>query len=316
MGVHNRLRHPFRHPHNMTTTMRNPIHGVLKALAMLPAILLAVTPIARAADDVKTATVHREAEIAREKPADDAKPGEPVRERILAEIQDGEIELVVDPKLAETKVTAEFTVDGEDAKDVERREQLVRVYAERAADGTIVVQAMFPGKPMKRDRVKAVILTPGTGDSMVKSVNGAIRVRGTSGSLRVATKNGAIKVSEHTGSVDATAQNGSIEIALATDGVRATSTNGTVRVSLSDGNDHPLEIESKAGAVELELGSAFDGALRITTVSGSITLDDPSKRARTPEIGDHSLTVEFGAAAGQSHIETTAGSVVVRLRAP
>jgi len=300
----------------MTTTMRNPIHGVLKALAMLPAILLAVTPIARAADDVKTATVHREAEIAREKPADDAKPGEPVRERILAEIQDGEIELVVDPKLAETKVTAEFTVDGEDAKDVERREQLVRVYAERAADGTIVVHAMFPGKPMKRDRVKAVILTPGTGDSMVKSVNGAIRVRGTSGSLRVATKNGAIKVSEHTGSVDATAQNGSIEIALATDGVRATSTNGTVRVSLSDGNDHPLEIESKAGAVELELGSAFDGALRITTVSGSITLDDPSKRARTPEIGDHSLTVEFGAAAGQSHIGTTAGSVVVRLRAP
>jgi len=300
----------------MTTTMRNPIHGVLKAPAILFAILLAVTPSARASDDVKTATVHREAEIAREKPAADAKPGEPVRERILAEIQDGEIELVVDPKLDETTVTAEFIVDGEDAKDVERREQLVRVYAERAADGTIVVQALFPGKPMKRDRVKAVILTPGTGDSMVKSVNGAIRVRGTSGSLRVATKNGAIKVSEHTGSVDATAQNGSIEIALATDGVRATSTNGGVRVSLADGNDHPLEIESKAGAVELELGSTFDGALRVTTVSGSITLDDPSKRARTPEIGDHSLTVEFGAAAGQSHIETTAGSVVVRLRAP
>jgi hypothetical protein len=299
----------------MPTTMRNPIHGVLKALAMLPAILLVATPSVRADDEVKAATVHREAEIALEKPAADAKPGDPVRERILAEIQDGEIELVVDPKLAETKVTAEFTVDGEDAKDVERREQLVRVYAERAADGTIVVQAMFPGKPMKRDRVKAVILTPGTGDSMVKSVNGAIRVRGTSGSLRAATKNGSIKVSEHTGSVDATAQNGSIDVALATDGVRATSTNGAVRVSLADGNDHPFEIESKAGTVELELSSAFDGMLRVTTVSGSITLDDPARRARTPEIGDHSLTVEFGAAAGQSHIETTAGSVVVRLRA-
>jgi len=315
MGVHNRLRHPFRHSHNMTTTMRNPIHGVLKTLAMLPAILLVVTPIARAANEVKTATAHREAEIAREKPADNAKSGEPAQERILAEIQDGEIELVVDPKLDETKVTAEFTVDGEDAKDVERREQLVRVYAERTADGTIVVQAMFPGKPMKRDRVKAVILTPGTGDSMVKSVNGAIRVRGTSGSLRVATKNGSIKVSEHTGSVDATAQNGAIEIVLATDGVRATSTNGSVRVSLAEGNDHPFEIESKTGAVDLELPATFDGAVRVTTISGAITLDDPVKRARTPEIGDHSLTAEFGAGVGQSSIETTAGSVVVHSRA-
>ncbi|MFM7259023.1 MAG: DUF4097 family beta strand repeat-containing protein [bacterium] len=295
----------------MTITMRNPLQGVLAACAAL----LVALPTVQAADDVKPATVEKLAAIAREKASDSAKAGEPVHERILAEIQDGEIELAVDPKSDETTVRAEFTVDGESAKDVERREQLVRVYAERAADGTIVVQAMFPGKPMKRDRVRVAITTPGTGDSMVKSVNGAITVHGTAGSLRVATKNGSIKVAKHTGSVDATAQTGAIEVALATDGVRATSTNGSVRVSLADGNDHPFEIESKAGAVDLELPATFDGAVRVTTVSGAITLDDPAKRARTPEIGDHSLTAEFGAGVGQSSIETTAGSVVVRLRA-
>lgn len=311
MTAHNRLEHRFGHPHNMTPTMRNPICSVSAALSVV-AVLLAFAPPTFATDDVKPATVHLHAEIALEK---DRKADEPVRERILAEVPNGDVELVADAKLVETTVTAEFVVDGEDAKDVERREQLVRVYAERAADGTIVVQPMFPGKPMERDRVKVVIRTPGTGDSMVKTANGAIRVQGTGGSLRVAARNGAVKVAGHAGSIDATTQNGSIEIALATDGVRATTSNGTVRVSLADGNDHPFEIESKAGSVDLEVGADFDGAVRVTTVSGAITLDDPSKRARTPEIGDHSLTAEFGAAAGQSHVETTAGSVVLRLRA-
>lgn len=289
-------------------------------LAVLGTFLVAAAPNTALArprmlhpdDGVKTATVHREAEFAL---PEDHKEGEPVRERILAEIANGEIEFVVDPKLDETTAVAEFTVDGVDAKDVERREKNTRLFATRSADGTLVFQPVFPGKSLDRDRVKLVIRTPGTGDSMVKSANGSIVVRGTSGALRVNTKNGSIKIANHTGGIEATAQNGSIEIALATDGVRATTANGAIRVSLADGNDHPFEVETKAGAVDFELPAQFDGIVRVTTVSGGITLDDPAKKARTPEIGDHSVTAEYGAAAGESRIETTAGAVVLRSRA-
>lgn len=306
----------------MTTLMQKPLRNL--TCAVLGTILGAAVPVAahasldplmsptRQDDGVKTATVHREAEFAL--PASH-KEGEPVRERILAEITNGELELVVDSKLDETTAVAEFVVDGIDAKDVERREKNTRLFATRSADGTIVFQPLFSGKAMDRDRVKLIIRTPGTGDSMVKSTNGTILVRGTSGALRAITKNGSIKIAQHTGGIEATAQNGGIEIALATDGVRATTANGAIRVSLADGNDHPFEIESKAGAVDFELSAHFDGMVRVTTVSGAITLDDPAKRVRTPEIGDHSVTAEFGAAAGESRIETTSGAVVLRSRA-
>jgi DUF4097 and DUF4098 domain-containing protein YvlB len=96
---------------------------------------------------------------------------------------------------------------------------------------------------------------------------------------------------------------------------RSATANGAIRVSLADGNDHPFEIESKAGTVDFELSAHFDGMVRVTTISGAITLDDPAKKVRTPEIGDHSVTAEYGAAAGESRIETTSGAVVLRSRA-
>lgn len=314
--------HPSQRVHNMPTSMQKPLRNL--TCAVLGTVLGAAVPVAahasldplmsptRQDDGVKTATVHREAEFAL---PESHKAGEPVRERILAEITNGELELVVDSKLDETTAVAEFTVDGTDAKDVERREKNTRLFATRSADGTIVFQPLFSGKAMDRDRVKLIIRTPGTGDSMVKSANGTIVVRGTSGALRAITKNGSIKIAQHTGGIEATAQNGGIEIALATDGIRATTANGAIRVSLADGNDHPFEIESKAGTVDFELSAHFDGMVRVTTVSGAITLDDPAKRVRTPEIGDHSVTAEYGAAAGESRIETTSGAVVLRSRA-
>ncbi|MFM1867340.1 MAG: hypothetical protein RL591_748 [Planctomycetota bacterium] len=306
----------------MTTTMQKPLRNLTSAV-LGTTLGLAVPVTAHASldpsiyfapqdDGVKTATVHREAEFAL---PESHKAGEPVRERILAEITNGELELVVDSKLDETTVVAEFVVDGADAKDVERREKNARLFATRSADGSLVFQPIFPGTEMPRDRVKLIIRTPGTGDSMVKSTNGAIVVRGTSGALRAITKNGSIKIAQHTGGIEATAQKGTIEIALATDGVRATTANGAIRISLADGNDHPFKIESKAGSVDFELSAQFDGMVRVTTVSGAITLDDPAKRVRTPEIGDHSVTAEYGAAAGESRIETTAGAVVLRSRA-
>lgn len=294
--------------------MHTAIRNILKISFVLvcAAALLPITPkVACASDDVATALVQRDAEIARTAP----KAGdEATREKLMAEIERGSIEIVSDPKHEETRIDAEFTVDGEDAKDVKRREQVVKLYAERTADGTIVVQPVFPGKWMARDSVKLTIRVPATGDCALKSGNGTLVVRGTSGSLRVATKNGSINVSGHTGSIDATSANGTITIEGATDGVRATSANGAIRVTLASGNDHPFDIEAKNALVMVEVGSDFDGAVRITTSSGTIAVVDPAKRVRTPDIADHSMTAEIGAATGHSIIETTSGGITLSVR--
>ncbi len=236
-------------------------------------------------------------------------------EKLMAEVAHGSIEVIVDAKANDTRIEAQFTVDGTDLKDAERRAQVVKLYAERSADGTIVVQPIFPGKAMAKDSAKVTIRIPTCSDSSVKTVDGALSVRGTTGALRVATKSGSICVTEHLGSVDATSTDGAIVIEGASEGVRATSGNGSIRVSLVDGNDHPFTLESKNGAIAMEVGASFDGSVRMTSVSGALALIDPSKRALTPQSAEHSMTVEIGAAVGQSAIQTTNGSAALSLRA-
>jgi hypothetical protein len=266
--------------------------------------------------DSKTASTERSTTIApRDAAANDTRPGEPKGERLVASIDNGSLEVVGDAKAKDTAIIASFTVDGEDAKDAERRAQTVRLFAERASDGTIVVSTMFPGKAMPKDSVKVVIRVPETADLALKSSNGTIESRATSGSLRANTKNGAIAVHGHTGSVEASAANGRVEVLDAREHVRATTANGDIRVVLADGNDHPFEIETKNGAVRVEVGAAFDGEVRMTTVNGAIRVEDGTKSARTPESSDHAMTVELGAGASHSTIESNNGAVTLAVRA-
>lgn len=295
----------------------------LLALALVALATPFASPQAQAAAaaaqdrSARTVVVDRAASIApREPDADAARPGEPKGERLVVEIANGSLEIVGDAGTKETAVSAEFTVEGEDAKDADRRAQTVRLFAERASDGTVVVSTMFPGKAMSKDSVKVVVRVPETADIAAKSVNGTIELRATHGNLRVTTKNGAVRVAGHAGSVEATAANGRIEVLDARGHVRATSANGAVRVVLADGNDHPFEIETKNGAVRVEVGAEFHGTVRMTTVSGALALEDGTGLARTPESSDHAMTVELGAGASASAIESNNGAVTLAVRAP
>ena len=96
-----------------------------------------------------------------------------------------------------------FTVDGKDDKDLKRRIELVKLFAERAADQTVVVQPMFPGKAMARDSVAVRIVVPKCGDSALKVTNGTLRAVGTSGKIKLSCKNGSVRVERPAGSVDA-----------------------------------------------------------------------------------------------------------------
>lgn len=268
---------------------------------------LLVTFAAIADDDVETASVAKSADIAaaKEKGAAD---------RVVAEVINGSIELVVDDGRDAPLVEAEFTVDGNDEKDIKRRSELVRLYAERAADQTVVVQPIFPGKAMKRDSVKVRIVVPKCGDTSLKCTNGAVTTAGTAGKLKISTRNGAIKVANHAGSIDANAANGGVEIKGAGAEVRVSAGNGAVEVSLADGNDLPFEVESKTGTVRVEVGPTFDGIVKMNTTTGEISLSDSGKRLRTTHETEHSRTVELGAAGGTSEIRTTTGSVRLAVR--
>ena len=138
-------------------------------------------------------------------------------------------------------------------------------------------------------------------------------IRGTKGALRATTKTGSIKVLDHTGGIEAVATAGTITIERATDGVRATSTSGAITVSLASNNDHPFDLESKSGAITVQVPHNYDGSVRMISVDGAVALIDPSKRVRTPDIADHSMTAEIGAAAAHSLIESSSGAITLTI---
>lgn len=232
-------------------------------------------------------------------------------ERLMVDLAVGSIDCSVDAAARETMVAAEFSVDGKDAADAERRAKLVKLYAERASDGTIIVNTIFPGERLPYDSVKLTIVAPTTDEVVLKSTTGSVRARATTGKMRASTKSGVVSIDAHKGPVDARAADGRIEITGATESVQATTTNGEISLSLAPKNDHPFRLETRNGAVRVEVGDGFDGVVSMVTANGSLSVVDPSKRARLSEHSDTRLVAEFGAAAGQSEIKTSNGSVTL-----
>lgn len=234
--------------------------------------------------------------------------------RVLAEISAGSIELTVDANADAPRIEAEFTVDGLDQKDVARRAELAKLYAERAADQTVVVKPMFAGKPMPRDRVKLRIVMPSAGDTNLRAVAGDITVTGTTGKLKIATKKGDVRVASHAGNIDVSAGSGAVELRAIGGGVRAVATDGALTIELADGNDLPFEAETRTGELRVEVGADFDGLVKMHSTGGRIDVRDSAGRARVPHAGDHSKTVEIGAASGQSELRSTTGAIKLTIR--
>jgi hypothetical protein len=255
-------------------------------------------------------TVAKSADIAR---VSDAKEGE----RLMVDIAVGSIECTVDEKASETRIAAELSVDGKDAADAERRAKLVKLYAERASDGTIIVNAVYPGERLPYDSVKLTVVAPPTAEIVLKSMTGSVRAKGTTGDLRARTNTGAVVVEDHRGPLDVRATDGRIDVKGATESVQAITTNGAINLALAAGNDQPFKVESRNGAVRVEVGAEFDGVVNMTTTGGAISVVDPAKRARLSQHSDTRLVAELGAAASQCEIKTSNGSVtLVATQAP
>ena len=281
--------------------------------AILFAVPFAESASAQSKDEKEILrTAERDAQIPRiADGVDGAKDGE----RLMLEIANGRLRLRSDEKAESTRISAVFTVDGVDAADAERRTKLVRLYAERADEGTIIVGAYFPGKAMPRDSVELDVTAPPAKEAVLKSTDGVVEARGTTGKLRMITRNGEVIVSNHAGSVDARAVNGRILVEGATDSVQAKSTNGPVQIVLADGNDNPFTLEARNGAVIVEVASDFDGVVTMLTANGRLGAVDPAKLVRVSEISSTRLVAEIGEAQGQSTIATSNGAITLVRRA-
>jgi hypothetical protein len=238
-----------------------------------------------------------------------------VAERLLVEIVDGSIEVTVDANADVPRIEAEFTVDGGDPKDVARRAELAKLYAERAADQTVVVKPILAGKAMPRDRVKLRVVMPSVGDASLRAASGDVTVEGTGGKLKIVTKKGDVRVKNHAGGVDVNGAGGLVELLGIGGAVKALATDGALTISLADGNDHPFDAQTRTGELRVEVGVDFDGVVKMHSTGGRLDVRDSAGRTRVPNAGDHSKTVEVGAASDQSELRSTTGAVRLTVRA-
>lgn len=292
----------------MSPLVRRPRQTAFVSFLLVPCaiVLAAVADAAGSAPPVSK--VERTARV---EPVEHVADGE----ELVVEGANGSIELRGEPDAKEFRIEAFLEVDGEDEKDVARRAQLARLYAERAPDGAVVVDAVFPGKRMARDRARIVVIAPRLAKTTLRAASGAIEVRGTSGILRATNGSGAIEIRDHVGPIEARTSSGAIVVSGASGGVRATSGSGAIEVRLADdADDHASRIESKSGPVLFEAGRGFDGSIDASTTGGAIVVDDPSARGRVPSEGPHRTRVEVGAAAVHSEIQTSTGPITIRLR--
>ncbi|MFM7133807.1 MAG: hypothetical protein ACKO0W_05765 [Planctomycetota bacterium] len=234
--------------------------------------------------------------------------------RVVAETPNGSIELASVDGLAEVRVTVALRVDGESPEEAEQRLALVRIFAERSDDGTIVVQPIFPGKRMPRDSADLRIEVPRAGDANLRTDNGTIATRRTEGTLRATTKNGAVKVDGHRGSVDASTQNGAVDLRGIAGIVRARSANGAIDVTVADGDSSEVDAGSRNGSVRVEVGAGYSGVFQMLGAPGAVLIVDPLGRAKARG-EDTARIVEVGSGGPSSRIDAGNGAATLVIRA-
>jgi len=178
-----------------------------------------------------------------------------------------------------------------------------------------VVKPILAGKAMPRDRVKLRVVMPSVGDASLRAASGDVTVEGTGGKLKIVTKKGDVRVKNHAGGVDVNGAGGLVELLGIGGAVKALATDGALTISLADGNDHPFDAQTRTGELRVEVGVDFDGVVKMHSTGGRLDVRDSAGRTRVPNAGDHSKTVEVGAASDQSELRSTTGAVRLTVRA-
>ncbi len=146
---------------------------------------------------------------------------------------------------------------------------------------------------------------------VVKTVTGAVRASGTSGSLSLKTISGGASVTGHTGDVSASLGSGALSLDGALGRVTVNTVSGPVRIT-GTGTSPLVDIKSVSGPVEVYLDAGTPVNLRVRAMSGTVVLDGsvlPS--TGRPFAVDHAEAPAEGRAAAYVSAALTTGTVTV-----
>jgi hypothetical protein len=146
---------------------------------------------------------------------------------------------------------------------------------------------------------------------VVKTVTGAVRASGTSGTLSLKTISGDASATGHTGDVSASLASGALALDGALGRVTVHTVSGPVRIT-GTGTSPMVDIKSVAGPVEVHLDAGTPVNLRVRAMSGNVVLDG----AVLPSTGrpfavDHAEAPTEGRSPAYVSAALTTGTVTV-----
>lgn len=181
--------------------------------------------------------------------------------------RNGTVEIVAEPSADRVSITA--TVQ---AKTQERLDATT-IYAERDANGTLVLKAIFPDdKPENGEGVAFRVLIPSANGVRARTSNGSVTIAGLSGEADLTASNGTIRVDSHDGPLTAKTSNAPIEASGVSGNATLTTSNGRV---VASGVGGTVSITTSNAPVTATLAHDTPLAL-ITTSNGRIELRVPA----------------------------------------
>jgi DUF4097 and DUF4098 domain-containing protein YvlB len=203
----------------------------------------------------------------------------------------------------------------------------VEISAERTADGTLDIHALWPdGKRKNNEGCSFELLLPDASNVDLRASNGTISSAGFSGMAELQTSNGKIIISGHDGPVHATTSNGGIDARNITGTLRAVTSNGRIdaqhiggaaELRTSNGAINavnlvsPLTAHTSNGSIGLELAPSFAGEMTASTSNGSLDIAG-LKDAELISSGKKRITFRIGASGHESSASCSNGSIRIR----
>lgn len=157
----------------------------------------------------------------------------------------------------------------------------------------------------------SVTIDGGSGAVQATSVSGSVTIRGASGELIAEATSGSILIIDSSGEIEAESVGGSIRMEnMSATRVDAETVGGRVEYSgsLAPGGDYYFGTHSGRVVLELPRDAAAD--LRLTTLSGNVSVDHPTAAIERASKGRSS--VRLGEGGSRVEVESFSGRILVR----
>ncbi|NNU27846.1 DUF4097 family beta strand repeat-containing protein [Isoptericola sediminis] len=238
-------------------------------------------------------------------------------------LQDGRVDVAVDPEAEH--VTLEVAEVGEKPLQVDRDGDRLRIGYERSmveafvarvrslgsSERAVVRLTVPPGVRVDVGTIEADADVSGTAGTVVKTVTGAVRTAGTSGSLYLKSVSGDVAASGHTGDVSAQVVSGALALEGALGRVSTSSVSGAVAVTAA-GTVPMVSAKSVSGDVAIRLDEGTPLSLKVRGAAGQAVVDGEVLPSTTRTLSvDRSETPTDGRSIAYVTAAVTSARVIV-----